>query len=258
MGFVVPTLGNRISYLEQLLNSLDTLKYKYQIVVVGPTTFFPIFTDRFRYNSKLIFLQDPLLGLPAAINYGFKKLNSTYWNWIGDDDLIEANGVSDLIFNFRSNPSASFIYGKCMYIDQNTKEIFINNSSKFASSLIKYGPNLIPQPSCIFRSDLTKNIGGLSDRYKYAFDQDFIHRMLLINKPLYHSVLASKYRWHTETLTNKNWASASKESLEIRLNYSRSFSIRRILIYLFFIPTMGMQFLSRTLFRLKSTFNQKN
>jgi hypothetical protein len=233
---IIPTLCERPSQLEFLLNVLGESKYTCKIIVVSNRANHDELQVQLRkfcpnFSSTLV-PEKENAGLAHAINLGLEVLETKYWNWIGDDDVLELNAVANLIEKLEGNRMYSFAYGSSLYFDSTGSLQMLNRSGKFAQQLIFLGPNLIPQPSCVFRAEILGTEKFLNTAYKFAFDQDFIQRLLVASKALFVPIVVSKYRWSRNTLTSKNRESSIIESLSIRRKHARNLAEAIIVIIL--------------------------
>jgi hypothetical protein len=95
-----------------------------------------------------------------------------YINWLGDDDLLAAKSL-DFTYSFLDkNPDSLMSFGACDYIDASGEVVWTNRSGSFAVKLLRFGPDLIPQPGSLFRRSAFWQVGGLDTSYKWAFDFD--------------------------------------------------------------------------------------
>jgi len=256
LGIVIPTLGDRIEYLHQLFMSLDEFKISIEVVVVCPKSQILDIKSLYQGSANFKIVEDQGIGLANAINQGFREINSKYWNWIGDDDKLLAVGIEKIIDKLESDSNLSFGWGSCAYIDESSNVLSINKTGKMASKIIFFGPNLIPQPSCVFRSELTKAVGVLDTRLKYAFDQDLIMRLLKIKNAIFLPVLSAEYRWHASSLTATNKRDSARESFNVRLHSSKKFRRDLYIINYFTFPIVKVILkISRSHFRLRKFLN---
>ena len=225
IGVVLPTLGERPELILGCINSIKRSGATY-IVVVSPH-------ELLRDIESLVdeVIRDPGLGLAAAINLGMEKLPERieYSTWIGDDDLFEENGLSILSEDMRRHPEASFVYGTCTYVNGVGKALGVNKAGNIAWRILQFGPDLIPQPSALFKLKDFRLVGGLNQEYKNAFDFDLFLKLKKIGKARYVPVKVSKFRWHKGSLSvNQRWRAVVEASVVRRSHLSigvRLFSI---------------------------------
>jgi hypothetical protein len=252
IGIVIPTLGTRPEYLGNLLQSISECDFSLEVVLVCPNPGNLQLPSQSHLGFPMRIIQDDGKGVAAAINKGFTALDSKYWNWFGDDDQVVARGIKQLQQSLESNPDKSFAWGRCAYIDAGSAHIATNNTGIFSSKVIFFGPNLVPQPSCLFRVDATHEIGGLKTSLSYAFDQDLITRLLLRGSGIYLDEVSSKYRWHSETLTSKNSLSSFLESFLIRFEYAKQKGVFTQILNIMMLPiTYILIQTSRAIFKIK-------
>ena len=225
IGVILPTLGERPELILGCINSIKRSGAHY-IAIVSPREF-P------REIESLVdeIIRDPGLGLAAAINLGMEKLPESieYSTWIGDDDLFEEDGLSILAETMNKHPEASFVYGICTYINGLGKVLGANKAGNIAWRILQFGPDLIPQPSSLFKLKDFRLVGGLNQEYKNAFDFDLLLKLRKIGKARYVPVKVSKFRWHKGSLSvNQRWRAVVEASVVRRSHLSigvRLFSI---------------------------------
>lgn len=215
VGIVVPTIGDREIYLVQTLRSVKANPNVYVLLVHSPK-YVPSEAVRELCDKAIV---EEKQGLSSAINFGVEKLpeSCVYVGWLGDDDLLIENTVVLLAERLDANPSLTFVYGGCTYIDAGGNTIGLNRSGTWAMRLSKFGPDLIPQPGSLFRRSSFEQVGGVSNSYKFAFDHDLFLNLLCIGPGAYLNLIVSAFRWHPSSLSVSQRRLAVKEASEIRL-----------------------------------------
>lgn len=216
VGVVVPTLGKRIDYLVQALMSIrdagDCVVY-----VVSPqpdelqTRIDPMLYDRI--------LADPGRGLSAAIDHGLRELpvSVKYVNWLGDDDLLVPESITVARSVIEVDDSISLVFGGCQYIDDEGNELWLNKSGQWATTLMRFGPQLVSQPGALFRRDRYEEVGGLCPQFEFAFDLDLFIRISRIGKSKHIPTTLAKFRWHEDSLTVRGRSRSVAEASAIRI-----------------------------------------
>jgi len=217
VGIVVPTLGTRPEYLEQSLQSIRNSGEAHICVVC------PALIDLSEYvTAGLIDSQvdDPGSGLAGAINVGLDSLPDeiSMISWIGDDDLLES-GMLRETSHILSSGEIDFVWGQCRYIDSENRRLWINRSGPWAKYLIRFGPNLIPQPGSLFSRRSFDELGGLSTEFSWAFDQEFFTRLLKQFPSTYIPEVVASFRWHEGSLSAGARAGSVRESSLIRVRH---------------------------------------
>ena len=211
IGTVVPTLGTRPDYLRNCLESIR-LAGKSYINLVAPDVF-----DAASLISEGLVDQvtvDPKAGLSEAINAGINSLPEriTLVNWLGDDDILRAETFETLASQF-SDPSVVLVYGQCDYIDNNGQTMWSSPTGQFAAQILRFGPDLIPQPGALFRREGFAAAGGLSADFDWAFDFDLLIKLSKVGKLKFVPITVSAFRWHSDSLTVRaRWKSVGEAS----------------------------------------------
>jgi GT2 family glycosyltransferase len=218
VGVVVPTIGERPQYLDSTLKSIREAGESY-IVLVGRKGF-----DATSYQkSGLVdlYIDEFETSVPNKINQGFRALpeNIEYITWIGDDDLL-APGSLNVAASVLGKPEKPvLVFGHCQYIDSEGNDVLVKRSGSWAVPLLSFGPQLIPQPSAVFRRDSFERVGGLSDKFEFAFVFDLFLKLSKLGKAVFIDKILSSHRWHATSLTySRRWESVREASLVRVLN----------------------------------------
>jgi GT2 family glycosyltransferase len=218
VGIVVPTLGKRPDYLEQCLNSIRAAGEAH-ILLVAPASFS---TDDLR-SAGLVdsVVLDSGGGLPAAINQGIRALPSTveFVNWLGDDDLLTTNSLVASSKALDENYQTVMAFGSCDYINGEGQTVWANGSGRWAVPLLRFGPDLIPQPGALFRRTAFERVGGLRTDLGWAFDFDLFIRLSKVGKLRFLNQTLAKFRWHPESLSVEHRKKSVAEASQVRVSH---------------------------------------
>jgi GT2 family glycosyltransferase len=217
VGIVVPTLGLRIEFLEVALKSIRKSGTAHISVVCPEGLQLESVISMGLVDSVI---KDPNMGLAAAINEGIRSLppEIQFVNWLGDDDLLEPEMLDALAMKMRAS-EAGFMWGQCRYIDAVGSHLFLNKSGKWAKSLIRFGPNLVPQPGALIRRSAFIEVGGIDTKYGWAFDQELFTKLIKKYKTEYFPHIVSSFRWHEGSLTAGQRSKSVEESSTIRRDH---------------------------------------
>lgn len=222
VGIVVPTLGTRPKYLSQCLESIR-LAGDAHIAVVAPETF-----NASKYLSLGLIDQqviDPKEGLPVAINAGISALPGgiQFVNWLGDDDLLTKDSLTKAEAVLNSQPKTVMVYGSCDYIDDSGEVIWKNSSGVWAAKILRFGPDLIPQPGALIRRYAFEAVGGLSQEYDWAFDFDLLIKLSKIGKLTFINQTLASFRWHPTSLSVEFRQISVAEASKVRMSHLPAF-----------------------------------
>jgi len=218
VGIVVPTLGKRPDYLKQCLESIR-LAGDAHVCLVAPMDFQPQpLIEKGLVNQFVI---DPGVGLPEAINKGFFELpfELEYINWLGDDDLLKEKSIVKAIAALDEDLNTVLVFGSCDYVDSTGKIIWTNKSGQWASSILGFGPDLIPQPGCLFRRAAFDGVGGLSKEFNWAFDFDLLLKLRRSGRLRFLDSTLSSFRWHPESLSVEHRRISVAEASAVRISH---------------------------------------
>jgi hypothetical protein len=216
VGVVVPTIGERPQYLESTLKSIREAGESY-IVLVGRKGFEG--SPFQKLGLVDLYVDEEDTSVPNKINQGFRALpeNIEFITWIGDDDLL-APGALEVATKALEMPERPvLVFGHCQYIDSEGKNVLVKRSGSWAVALLRFGPQLIPQPSAFFRRDAFEKVGGLSDKFQFAFDFDLFLKLSQNGKSVFINKILSSHRWHRTSLTySRRWESV-REASKVRV-----------------------------------------
>jgi GT2 family glycosyltransferase len=241
VGVVVPTIGERPQYLDMTLKSIRDAGDSY-IVLVGRRGF-----DATSYQESGLldlYVDELETSVPNKINQGFRALpeNIEYITWIGDDDLLSPESLSVAVSALGKPEKPVLVYGHCQYIDSEGNDVLVKRSGSWAVPLLRFGPQLIPQPSAVFRRAAFEQVGGLSDKFEFAFDFDLFLKLTKLGKAIFVNQILSSHRWHATSLTySRRWESV-REASAVRV--SNLSPLLRVLSFFWEVPIMLITYLA--------------
>jgi hypothetical protein len=217
VGVVVPTIGQRPQYIEITLRSIREAGDTY-IVLVGREDF----SGKEFADSGLVdfYVDEEGPSLPGKINQGFRGLpeDIEYITWVGDDDLLSPGALLKAVAVLERPEKPVLVFGHCQYIDSDGKDVLVKRTGSWAVPLLRFGPQLIPQPSAVFRRDAFERVGGLSLKFEFAFDFDLFLKLTKLGKSVFIDAITSSHRWHATSLTYiRRWESV-REASEVRVS----------------------------------------
>lgn len=216
IGIVVPTLGRRPEYLEECLKSIRAAG-KAHILVVTPKTY----DARPLLSAGLAdqLATDPGAGLPEAINFGFSQLPDyvEFMNWLGDDDRLTEGALRSACKALENTAGAVMVFGSCEYIDRAGQVFWTNESGPWAVPLMRFGPDLVPQPGALFKRSAFFEVGMLNSQYNWAFDFDLFIALSKVGKLKFVRKTLSQFRWHPESLSVEFRKKSVFEASQVRL-----------------------------------------
>jgi len=112
----------------------------------------------------------------------------------------------------KENPNATVVFGSCRYIDEAGHELWVSKAGKWAPRILGWGPDLIPQPGMLMRTQAWRDVGGLDTSYLLAFDLDLLLKLKAKGPLLNTGTIVSCFRWHADSLTVDDRATNITES----------------------------------------------
>jgi hypothetical protein len=171
------------------------------------------------------FIVDAGSGLASAINQGIQSLPSSveYVNWLGDDDLLTAGSLNVTSEILDVQKQVVMAFGACDYIDGEGNKIWENRSGAWTVPVLRFGPDLIPQPGALFRRSTFNAVGGLRTNLGWAFDFDLFLRFSKVGKLQYLNQTLAQFRWHPESLSVEHRKKSVAEASQVRVSHLPAF-----------------------------------
>jgi len=217
ISIVIPTLGMREKTLYESVASCLAIS-NCIVTVVGPLERIQEILSPLQ-SDRLSILPDPGGGPVSAINFGLLGLaeNCEYFNWLGDDDLLHPDGVTESLNYLDENPHIGLLLGAVSFIDTNGVELFRHDQPIFPKVNASFGPQKIAQPGLIFRSSILKDLGYLNGFFECAWDQEYITRVLQVENYVVTKRVLASYRHHSGSITQSLVSRSLIESAYIRI-----------------------------------------
>lgn len=198
---IVPTLGARPGHLHDCLASISNQSVLVDIVVVAPKT-----PEVLQLTSKFSaqFVVDPgsqTQAINTGVAHAVSQQDYEFVNWLCDDDLLEPGSLQRTVSTLDAAPKATVAYGACRYIDDAGKQLWVSRAGPWATRILSWGPDLIPQPGMLIRMDAWQHVGGVDESYRFAFDLDLLLKLRKLGPLVDSGAIVSSFRWHAESLT---------------------------------------------------------
>jgi GT2 family glycosyltransferase len=166
-----------------------------------------------------------------VINKGIRSLPASvdYVNWLGDDDVLKPDSLRASTEILDKAHDVVMAFGSCEYIDDQGDVVWVNRSGQWAVPLLRFGPDLIPQPGALFRRTGFEAVGGLNSDFGWAFDFDLFIRFSKLGKLRFINQRLAQFRWHPESLSVEHRKQSVAEASKVRIfhlpSWLRPFSL---------------------------------
>lgn len=215
VGIVVPTIGGRPEYLPLALLSIREAGNAHIIVVKKKGLDLTKLQEAGLIDECF---DEPGSEVASAINLGIRAMPSDvrFVSWLGDDDLLTAGSLTKSLSRITEPDEPIMVFGSCDYIDHLGRKMFTMRSGPWAVPLMRFGPDLIPQPGSLFRRDAFETVGGLRTDLGWAFDFDLFLAFSKIGRLAFLPEVLSKFRWHPGSLSVKGRRASVDEASAVR------------------------------------------
>lgn len=208
----IPSLGNRPRWLRTSLNSIPSQVSFITIIIPERANLEP----EIMHNPRVrIVSEEPNVGLGNSLLRAMQESNAEFVGWIGDDDSLVAEGFVPMLSNLYTHSDYMAAFGNCIYIDRLDAQIGQSLTGRWAVRLMRWGPNLWPQPGSLYRTAVLRHI-TLDQDLELAFDHQLHLRLSKQGKVYFHNQVVSTFRWHEDSLTVSNRIASAVESSRVR------------------------------------------
>ena len=213
---MVPTLGRRPDYLRESLASIRAAGDA-RILLIAPAGFDA--SELIAEGLADAESAERTPGLTASINQGFSEAGDSieFLAWLGDDDRLHPGAIAAAEQALDRRSRASAAYGACDYIDGEGNRVWRNRSGWWAAPLLRFGPNLVPQPGSLFRRSAIEAVGPLREDLGWAMDFDLFIRLSKTGRLVYVPRTLADFRWHASSLTVRDRRASVAEASAVRV-----------------------------------------
>lgn len=219
VSVLIPTIYSRPDYLRLALDSVisQTGNFELRIFLGCPANKAEAIAAEMGEGFQV--LVEPTEG---GLAFKLDKLlqeagkGSDFLTWLGDDDLLLPSSLEIAVNELESDSQLSLVYGGCDYMDSQGNIIFTNHSGPIAGKILRFGPQLIPQPGSLFRTEDFIKSGGLDETLDLAFDFDLFLKLSKLGKVKYLGITVARFRWHPDSLSVKKRMRSALEASKVR------------------------------------------
>lgn len=219
IGIVIPTAFNRPEYLPLAYKSIASQQgeFELEILVGTPEGKIEAVKAALPLGTKVV-AESTEPGLAKKLDLLLRELSldCDIIGWLGDDDLLSEGSIAQSVAAFEKDSEVVMTYGGCDYIDANGDVIFTNQSGEWASKILRFGPQLIPQPGSLMRRAAFEKTKGLRNEFALAFDFDLFLQLKNQGKFSYLNQTLAQFRWHPNSLSVKRRMRSALEASRVR------------------------------------------
>ncbi len=225
-SIIVPSF-NQATYIRKTLESILIQKTAVPVevlVIDGGST--DGTTDILRsYGDRITWISEPDQGQSDAINKGIARASGNIIGWLNSDDLYLPGTLRLVDDHFQKHPSCRWLFGRCIIIDENDREIrrlitcYKNLLALFPGFRFLAVENFISQPAVFFHKELLDLAGPVDTALRYTMDYDLWLRLGRITPPCRITANLSAFRVHGESKGALSFTEQFREEYLVHQRY---------------------------------------
>lgn len=172
-----------------------------------------------KYGDKIRWISRADRGISQAVNRGLEMATGDVIGWMGTDDRLAKGALSIVASYFALNPSALWLYGSYVVVDDQGKILRNRRARPF-----DYGRFLrtgyICGPSVFTRRELARSVGPVREDMKYCMDFEWYLRVAAIARPHKLDPVLGYFGWHDGSVTKDRHLDQLDEALRFSLPFA--------------------------------------
>jgi len=186
-----------------------------------------------------VLISEKDLNQTKSIKLGFELAEGKYLSWLNADDTYNENSLLKVKKTFESNKEISFIYGNCVYINEQDEILKVNNkNSRLLINLLNFTDFMLSQEACFWTREIYIESGGLATEIDYAMDYELFCRLIKKGRFLYinenlATCLVHKNQRHREKKENYTYWNIERAKIQHRNSQKQAVIIRYFLVIIF-------------------------
>jgi glycosyltransferase involved in cell wall biosynthesis len=217
---VIPTLGTRDHWLPAAIASVTCQPTReVEVVVVAPTD---SSAAEIAANCGVDYLAFDRAGLSAAINAAWiaRGGDADYLAWLGDDDMLAPLSLVATMDHLDRAPSCVAVYGRARVLDPLGDTALIGRPGRFASVMLPYATDQVPQPGSLFRAGAVRQSGYLDEGLEYSMDYDLLLKLRRFGSLDYLPMELAAIRSHKGRISENRTDSGAEERMVRQRNWT--------------------------------------
>ena len=159
-----------------------------------------------RTNSNFMFINSKGIGISDALNTGLSMVETQFVARVDSDDLMEPHRLSRQMEFMKSNSDIALLGTQIQFINEHGEHQRNSNYVTSSKKIAKLLPirNTVAHPSVMFRSSTIIAIGGYDSTFDGCEDYHLWLKVCTSNKIENLDETLTKYRQHSQQITNKS------------------------------------------------------
>lgn len=199
---IILPIYNDTKYLIESIRSILSQSYvNLELIIVddGSTVDIRKYTDRFKYDSRVKYHRiKSNVGIPNALNYGIAQAAGSIMTWTSADNFAHSRWVEKMVLSLESDPNAVAVYSSFYHVDEDGIVTGLRKDPFYKLNGLQNSG-----PSFFWRTSILRKSGGFDESLFGIEDRDFVIRVAMQGKIIYHSEPLYYYRIHNQSLSSQ-------------------------------------------------------
>ncbi|MGZ4919487.1 MAG: glycosyltransferase family 2 protein [Halobacteriota archaeon] len=206
---IIPTFRRPKSLRRAILSALNQTFSAFQVCVYDDASndnTQEVVTELAETDSRIkYYCHEQHIGAAANFNYGLKQVNTPFFSFLSDDDLLLPHFFEVAMQSLSSNPDVMFYAGLTLQVEHNKIIGISKNGGRFGyftppDSLLDIADHQLMWNSIVFRSEVVDCVGLLDIDVGGPADIDFELRVAAHHPVIISTVPSAIYTLHTQNL----------------------------------------------------------
>ncbi|MEI7731524.1 MAG: glycosyltransferase family 2 protein [Verrucomicrobiota bacterium] len=181
VSIIIPSF-NQGKFIKATLDSILSQDYRpLEIIVVDGASKDETVTVLHQYDGvpEVKWISEPDKGVVDGVNKGFRRAQGLFAAIQSSDDYYLPGAIATAMKELQNDSQLGFVFGDIVKIDADGRELSRSKLGPYSRENILSLQTWIPQPSCFFRLELARQLGGWREEVPYAPDTELWYRMML-------------------------------------------------------------------------------
>lgn len=147
-------------------------------------------------DPRVAYLREQNLGLPRALNNGFRVARGEFWTWTSDDNRYFPEAIAALSRYLREHPAVALVYGDML---RRRRPGLVFEPPKYRAAVWR---NNVLGAAFLYRAALARQVGEYDAALRMVEDYDYLLRLSYLGEVAHWPYIIYEYGEFDDSLTS--------------------------------------------------------